>query len=82
MVLKGVPATPLILLAVLNSSYYRDSQSRPSKGASSPNTLVAILIGLLVANILRPRHMGRLAGPAQKQLTRRSTPGDYSGHGA
>lgn len=69
MVLKALRAlaTPLILLAVLNSFLTTEIPGRAGRRLGVlllSNTLVAILIGLLVANILRPGTWGRLAGPS------------------
>lgn len=69
MVLKALRAlaTPLILLAVLNSFLTTEIPGRAGRRLAVllfTNTLVAILIGLLVANVLRPGTWGRLAGPS------------------
>lgn len=69
LVLKALRAlaTPLILLAVLNAFLTTEIPGRAGRRLAVllfTNTLVAILIGLLVANILKPGTWGRLAGPA------------------
>ncbi len=59
-------ATPLILLAVLNAFLTTDIPGRVGRrlaGLLLTNTVVAIVIGLLVANILRPGTWGRLEAP-------------------
>lgn len=59
-------ATPLILLAVLNSFLTTDIPGRAGRRLAVlllTNTVVAIIIGLLVANILKPGTWGRLQAP-------------------
>lgn len=69
LVLKALRAlaTPLILLAVLNSFLTTEIPGRTGRRLAFlliTNTLAAILIGLLVANVLRPGTWGRLAPPS------------------
>ena len=59
-------ATPLILLAVMNAFLTTDIPERAGRRLALlllSNTLVAIVIGLVVANVLRPGTWGRLAAP-------------------
>lgn len=59
-------ATPLILLAVLNSFLTTDIPEKAGRRLTVlllTNTVAAIVIGLLVANILRPGTWGRLNAP-------------------
>lgn len=59
-------ATPLILLAVLNSFLTTDIPEKAGRRLAVlllTNTVAAIVIGLLVANILRPGTWGRLNAP-------------------
>ncbi|MBW4576126.1 MAG: cation:dicarboxylase symporter family transporter [Aphanothece sp. CMT-3BRIN-NPC111] len=68
LVLKALRAlaTPLILLAVLHSFLTANIPGRSGRRLAVllfTNTLVAILIGLLVANILRPGTWGRFNPP-------------------
>lgn len=70
LVLKALRAlaTPLILLAVLHSFLTAQIPGRAGRRLTVlllTNTLVAILIGLLVANILQPGKWGRLDTPAE-----------------
>ncbi len=69
LVLKALRAlaTPLILLAVLHSFLTATIPGRAGSRLAFlllTNTLAAILIGLVVANILQPGKWGRLAPPA------------------
>ncbi|HEY9690812.1 MAG TPA: dicarboxylate/amino acid:cation symporter [Oculatellaceae cyanobacterium] len=68
LVLKALRAlaTPLILLAVLHSFLTANIPGRSGRRLAFllfTNTIVAILIGLLVANVLRPGTWGRIAPP-------------------
>jgi Na+/H+-dicarboxylate symporter len=68
LVLKALRAlaTPLILLAVLHSFLTANIPGRSGRRLAFllfTNTLVAIVIGLLVANVLRPGTWGRIAPP-------------------
>jgi Na+/H+-dicarboxylate symporter len=61
-------ATPLIFLAILHTFLTADIPSRSGRKLSIlliTNTLVAIVIGLLVANILRPGAAGSALATAQ-----------------
>ena len=61
-------ATPLILLAVLNSFMTTEIPGRAGRRLAFllvTNTLAAILIGLLVANVLKPGTWGQLPAPTQ-----------------
>ena len=63
-------ATPLILLAVLNAFLTTHIPERSGRRLSLlllTNTLVAIIIGLLVANIMRPGRWGRFAAPTNAE---------------
>lgn len=60
-------ATPLILLAVLHSFLTADIPGKAGRRLPFlllTNTLMAIIIGLLVANILQPGKWGRITAPA------------------
>ncbi len=68
LVLKALRAlaTPLILLAVLHSFLTANIPGRAGRRLAFllfTNTVVAIVIGLLVANVLRPGTWGRIAPP-------------------
>lgn len=68
LVLKALRAlaTPLILLAVLNAFLTTEIPGRVGRRLAVlllSNTVVAIMIGLLVANVLRPGTWGRLEAP-------------------
>lgn len=70
LVLKALRAlaTPLILLAVLHSFLTAQIPGRAGRRLTIlllTNTLAAILIGLLVANILQPGKWGRIDIPAE-----------------
>lgn len=70
LVLKALRAlaTPLILLAVLHSFLTAQIPGRAGRRLTVlllTNTLAAILIGLLVANILQPGKWGRIDIPAE-----------------
>lgn len=59
-------ATPLILLAVINAFMTTDIPERAGRRLAFlllSNTLVAIVVGLLVANVLQPGTWGRLSAP-------------------
>ncbi|HAA32512.1 MAG TPA: dicarboxylate/amino acid:cation symporter [Cyanobacteria bacterium UBA8553] len=59
-------ATPLILLAVLHSFLTADIPGKAGRRLPFlllTNTLMAIIIGLLVANILQPGKWGRITAP-------------------
>jgi Na+/H+-dicarboxylate symporter len=61
-------ATPLIFLAILHTFMTADIPSRSGRKLSillMTNTLVAIVIGLLVANVLRPGAAGSALATAQ-----------------
>jgi Na+/H+-dicarboxylate symporter len=65
-------ATPLIFLAILHTFLTAEIPSRSGRKLSIlliTNTLVAICIGLLVANILRPGDGGRSLATAQTTKT-------------
>ena len=69
LVLKALRAlaTPLILLAVLHSFLTAEIPGRAGRRLVFlllTNTLAAILIGLLVANVLQPGKWGRISAPA------------------
>ncbi|MBD1937149.1 dicarboxylate/amino acid:cation symporter [Microcoleus sp. FACHB-68] len=69
LVLKALRAlaTPLILLAVLHAFMTATIPGRSGRRLATlliTNTLAAILIGLLVANVLQPGRWGRLAAPS------------------
>lgn len=64
-------APPLILVAVINALIHADIRgpmARRLAGLLIVNTLVAIFIGLLVANVIRPGRFANLAPPAPKAL--------------
>ena len=68
LVLKALRAlaTPLILLAVVHSFLTTNIPGRAGRRLATlllTNTLAAICIGLLVANILQPGKWGQIAGP-------------------
>ncbi|MBD2328616.1 dicarboxylate/amino acid:cation symporter [Alkalinema sp. FACHB-956] len=61
-------ATPLILLAVLHTFLTADIPGRSGRKLAIlliTNTTVAIVIGLLVANVLQPGRFGKLAAPTE-----------------
>jgi DAACS family dicarboxylate/amino acid:cation (Na+ or H+) symporter len=69
LVLKALRAlaTPLILLAVLHSFLTAEIPGRAGRRLAVllfTNTLTAIIIGLLVANVLQPGKWGRIQAPA------------------
>jgi len=69
LVLKALRAlaTPLILFAVLHSFLTAEIPGRAGRRLTFlllTNTLTAILIGLLVANVLQPGKWGRISAPA------------------
>ena len=69
LVLKALRAlaTPLILLAVLHSFLTAEIPGRAGRRLAFlllTNTLTAIILGLLVANILQPGKWGRINAPA------------------
>lgn len=69
--LLGMLAPPLILVAVVNALLHTDIQGKTTgrlAGLLVLNTVVAILIGLLVANVLRPGVGANLAPPAKPGL--------------
>lgn len=79
LVLKALRAlaTPLILLAVLHSFLTANIPGRSGRRLAVllfSNTTVAILIGLLVANILQPGKWGRLAAPTETSATKAFDP--------
>ena len=79
LVLKALRAlaTPLILLAVLHSFLTANIPGRSGRRLAVllfSNTTVAILIGLLVANILQPGKWGRFAAPTETSETKAFDP--------
>ncbi|HBL62515.1 MAG TPA: dicarboxylate/amino acid:cation symporter [Cyanobacteria bacterium UBA8803] len=61
-------ATPLILLAVIHSFLTTNIPGRAGSRLAVlllTNTLVAIIIGLLVANVMQPGKWGRIAAPGE-----------------
>ncbi|WP_017653586.1 dicarboxylate/amino acid:cation symporter [Fortiea contorta] len=65
-------ATPLILVAVLHTFMTTDIPGTAGRRLAVlllTNTTVAICIGLLVANVLRPGTWGALAAPSNTQVT-------------
>ena len=68
-------ATPLILVAVLHTFMTTDIPGTAGRKLAVlllTNTTVAILVGLLVANVLRPGTWGRLAPPEGTQAASQS----------
>lgn len=68
-------ATPLILVAVLHTFMTTDIPGTAGRKLAVlllTNTTVAILVGLLVANVLRPGTWGRLAPPEGTQVASQS----------
>ena len=68
-------ATPLILLAVINAFMTTEIPERSGRRLSFlllTNTLVAIIIGLLVANIIRPGRWGRFAAPTNTEAVKKT----------
>jgi len=68
-------ATPLILLAVLHTFMTTNIPERSGRRLIFlllSNTLVAIIIGLLVANIMRPGAGGRLIAPTNTEGVKKS----------
>lgn len=77
LVLKALRAlaTPLILMAVLHTFMTTHIPGRAGRRLAAllfTNTTVAILIGLFVANVLRPGSWGRLLAPGGAQIEARS----------
>lgn len=77
LVLKALRAlaTPLILVAVLHTFMTTDIPGTAGRKLAVlllTNTTVAILVGLLVANVLRPGTWGRLAPPEGTQAASQS----------
>ncbi len=73
--LLGALAPPLILIAVIHALMQAEIKGRMGGrmvGLLILNTLVAIGIGLLVANAVRPGRHARLAGPAAASAPLRS----------
>jgi Na+/H+-dicarboxylate symporter len=69
--LLGALAPPLILIAVIQALMHAQLGGRGTMrlvGLLALNTLVAICIGLLVANVVRPGHWSRLTPPAEKPV--------------
>jgi Na+/H+-dicarboxylate symporter len=69
--LLGALAPPLILIAVIQALMHAQIGGRGTMrlvGLLVLNTLVAICIGLLVANVVRPGHWSRLTPPAEKPV--------------
>jgi Na+/H+-dicarboxylate symporter len=68
-------ATPLILLAVLHSfltAEIPENSGRRLFFYLLTNTLVAILVGLLVANVLQPGHWGQLPAPQSAEAAKKT----------
>jgi Na+/H+-dicarboxylate symporter len=68
-------ATPLILVAVLHTFMTTNIPGTAGRRLAVlllTNTTVAILIGLLVANVLRPGSWGNLAAPTDTEVTTQS----------
>ena len=68
-------ATPLILLAVLNAFLTTEIPEKAGRRLAFllfTNTLVAIVIGLLVANVLRPGTWGRLNAPPNTDAVKKT----------
>jgi Na+/H+-dicarboxylate symporter len=68
-------ATPLILLAVLHSfltAEIPENSGRRLFFYLLTNTLVAILVGLLVANVLQPGHWGQLPAPQNAEASKKT----------
>lgn len=68
-------ATPLILLAVINAFMTTEIPERSGRRLSFlllTNTLVAIIIGLLVANIIRPGRWERFAAPTNTEAVKKT----------
>ncbi|MBC7880175.1 MAG: dicarboxylate/amino acid:cation symporter [Anaerolineae bacterium] len=68
-------ATPLILLAVLHSfltAEIPENSGRRLFFYLLTNTLVAILVGLLVANVLQPGHWGQLPAPQGAEASKKT----------
>jgi Na+/H+-dicarboxylate symporter len=68
-------ATPLILLAVINAFMTTEIPERSGRRLSFlllTNTLVAIIIGLLVANIIRPGRWGQFAAPTNTEAVKKT----------
>lgn len=77
MVLKALRAlaTPLILVAVLHTFMTTNIPGTAGRRLAAllfTNTTVAILVGLLVANVLRPGTWGNIAEPEGTQITGQS----------
>ncbi len=65
-------ATPLIMLAVLHAFLTAEIPGKSGRRLSVllfTNTTVAILIGLFVANVLKPGSWGRLAAPLSSETS-------------
>jgi Na+/H+-dicarboxylate symporter len=68
-------ATPLILLAVLHSFLTAEIPKNSGRRLFFyllTNTLVAILVGLLVANVLQPGHWGQLPAPQNAEASKKT----------
>ncbi|KAF3884129.1 MULTISPECIES: dicarboxylate/amino acid:cation symporter [Nostocales] len=68
-------ATPLILMAVLHTFMTTVIPGRAGRRLAVlllTNTTVAILVGLFVANVLRPGTWGRLAAPGTAEIVKRN----------
>lgn len=68
-------ATPLILLAVINAFMTTEIPERSGRRLSFlllTNTLVAIIIGLLVANIIRPGRWGQFTVPTNTEAVNKT----------
>lgn len=77
LVLKALRAlaTPLILLAVINAFLTTEIPERSGRRLAFlllTNTLVAIVIGLLVANVLRPGKWGRVDAPQNTEAVKKT----------
>jgi Na+/H+-dicarboxylate symporter len=77
LVFKGLRAlaTPLILVAVLHTFMTTNLPGTPGRRLAVlllTNTILAIVVGLLVANILRPGTWGTLVAPGSTEITPKS----------
>ncbi|RYX81942.1 dicarboxylate/amino acid:cation symporter [bacterium] len=75
--LLGALAPALILIAIIHALMTAEIKGRTGArlvGLLLTNTVVAILIGLFVANILKPGQHGRLAPPAAHAVSKDAKP--------